>query len=271
MHSRSERTVWRTAAAVTSWCVVAWLPVGVSGAEAAAPRPAGAARSKTIVDHSVVPAGGGPCRHCGTGACRVHGGHLAGCRDGMCAPHCPVRPSQYGYYHTQWRRWPGQGVVPTSAEEAATPVAPPASQVPTIDEESPPAPTREPAEGGMPAGDEPRTAPELGDQPAQGGALPTDPIPEQPARAEPAAELPSAEPPVPPAPPGDAPAVPGKDAADGGLFDQSAAPVPDADVPVESGAMRYPAPVGRSLAAGIPPWRLRPQGDQRAAASVRGR
>lgn len=52
-------------------------------------------------------------------------------------PSCPVRPGQFGYYGTQWRRWPAQGVVPASAVEAATPVAPPKSAVPDAEEESP--------------------------------------------------------------------------------------------------------------------------------------
>ena len=56
----------------------------------------------------------------------------------MCMPSCPVRPGQYGYYGTQWRRWPGQGLIQASATEAATPVAPPKSAVPGVQEESPP-------------------------------------------------------------------------------------------------------------------------------------
>lgn len=271
MQSRSANPSWSgVAAAFASWGAVACLPAFAREADAVVSRPAAAAaRSRTMVDHAVVPAGGMHCRHCGTGACRVHGGHLAGCRDGLCHPHCPVRPSQYGFYHTQWRRWPGEGVVPTSAEDAATPVAPPAAQVPTVDEESPGAGTR--AQGDDPAGGESETSPSAPDRPTQDEALSTEPLPEQRPRANPAAEQPDAEPPVPPTPPGDAPAVPGKDATEGDLFDQSAVPMPEPEVPLESGAMRYPAPVGRSLVAGIPPWRLLPQGGQRAAASERGR
>jgi hypothetical protein len=55
----------------------------------------------------------------------------------MCVPSCPVRPGQFGYYGTQWRRWPGQGVIQASAAEAATPVKPPKSAVPGAEEESP--------------------------------------------------------------------------------------------------------------------------------------
>lgn len=270
MQSRSESRAWhRVAAAITSWCAVACLPAAAREADPVARPAATATRSKTIVDHAVVPAGGVHCRQCGTGACRMHGGHLAGCRNGMCHPHCPVRPSQYGFYSTQWRRWPGEGVVPTSAEEAATPVAPPASQVPTIDEESPSAAGAAPADGGAAGGAE--AMPSAVDRSAQDAALPTDPIPEPAPRTAPAAEPSAAEPPVPPTPPGEAPATPGKEAAEGDLFDQSAAPRPDEELPLEAGAMRYPAPVGRSLVAGIPPWRLAPQAGQRAAASARGR
>lgn len=274
MQSRSESPAWRrVAAAVTSWCAVACLPAAAREADPGALQPAAAAtRSRTIVDPAVVPAGGMHCRHCGTGACRVHGGHLAGCRNGMCHPHCPVRPSQYGFYHTQWRRWPGEGVVPTSAEEAATPVAPPASQVPTIDEESPSAAAATPDDGGTPGGAEPEALPSAADRSAdEDAALPTDAIPEQTPQAAPATEQPAAEPPVPPTPPGEPSATPGEEATEGDLFDQSAAPLPDAEIPLDAGAMRYPAPVGRSLVAGIPPWRLAPRAGQRAAAAARGR
>jgi len=273
MQSRSESLAWRgVAAAMMSWCVVACLPVAAREADPGESQPAAAAtRSRTIVDPAVVPAGGMHCRHCGTGACRVHGGHLAGCRNGMCHPHCPVRPMQYGFYHTQWRRWPGEGVVPASAEEAATPVAPPASQVPTIEEESPSAAGAKAADGDTPGGAEPEADPSAADRSAEDQIRPVDPIPEQAPRAAPATEQPAAEPPVPPTPPGDAPATPAKEAAEDDLFDQSAAPLPDAEIPLDAGAMRYPAPVGRSLVAGIPPWRLAPRAGQRAAASARGR
>lgn len=81
----------------------------------------------------------------------------------MCMPSCPVRPGQYGYYGTQWRRWPGQGVVQASAVEAATPVAPPKSAVPNAEEESPAArggaeaiaPAAQLEDGVWRAGDEP--------------------------------------------------------------------------------------------------------------------
>lgn len=106
----------------------------------------GAAPTGSRLDPAVVPAGGGHaqgrCQRCdGTGCrhqgCRHAGGHHADCQDGHCVPYCPVRPAQFGYYGTQWRRWPGAGVVPVSGFEAATPAAPPRLQVPGPDEESP--------------------------------------------------------------------------------------------------------------------------------------
>lgn len=114
-------------------------------AAAEAPRtiaPAPAARSmpvrKTIVDPAVAPAGGG-CRQCGPAGCRHgHGGHghHSACRDGHCVPYCPVRPGQFGFYDTRWRKWPGEGVVPASALQSATPAVPPKSSPPGVDEES---------------------------------------------------------------------------------------------------------------------------------------
>jgi hypothetical protein len=54
----------------------------------------------------------------------------------MCPAHCPVRPDVFGFYGTQWRRWPGAGVVPASATDAAAPARPARSQVPSAAEES---------------------------------------------------------------------------------------------------------------------------------------
>ena len=100
------------------------------------------AQPAVMFDPAVVPAGGAGCCSARDGSGRVsqagfHHAHAPGCRDGMCVPSCPVRPGHFGYYGTQWRRWPGQGVIQTSAAEAATPVAPPKSAVPGADEESP--------------------------------------------------------------------------------------------------------------------------------------
>lgn len=93
---------------------------------------------RTIVDPAVVPAGG--CRGCNAPSCRTcqgrHGAHHTGCRDGKCHPHCPVRPQEFGFYGTQWRRWPDRQVVPVAHEREGTPALPPRSQVPRSEEES---------------------------------------------------------------------------------------------------------------------------------------
>lgn len=270
MPSRPDRPHPRGVLFVAA-CVASHLAVS---APAQSPTPA---RGKPIVDRAVVPAGGLHCRHCGPGICRGHGGHLDGCRDGLCAPHCPVRPSQYGFYSTQWRRWPGQGVVQTSAEEAATPAAPPPFQVPSIEEESPRLPDTEPAppdDVSAPPADplpEPTRRPV---RPAETG----EPAVEPPAAIEPDADAPAAKGvpetdpadaqlPVPPTPPGEPPVPP----ADATLIDPTDVKPPLAEEPVEAaGAMRYPAAVGRSVAAGNPPWRLRSARPQRADDSARG-
>lgn len=227
-----------------------------------------APRPRVIVDQAVAPAGGLACPPCGVAAGVPHCGHLAGCRDGACAPHCPVRPSQYGFYNTHWRRWPGAGVVPVSAEEAATPVAPPAAQVPGPNEESPRPPEDEPL---APAADaEPPVAPDRAAPPETpaaeaereraGDAVPATTRPAGPADARPVPPSPPGEPPIPPA--GEDPAA--------GAPDQSAVPTGGVDVATESGAMRYPAQVGRAIAAGVAPWRLGSTHGQRGAASARG-
>lgn len=84
---------------------------------------------------------GGAASAGGHGRC----GHHDGCRNGQCMPHCPVRPGQFGYHGTQWRRWPGTGIVPVSAVSDAVPVRPPRSAVPGPDEESPRGTDDEPA------------------------------------------------------------------------------------------------------------------------------
>lgn len=232
--------------------VIGLLTVGVTAA-ADAPRklvpPAAAspaAARKTIVDSAVMPAGGG-CRHCASGGCR-HGhsghGHHAGCRNGQCVPYCPVRPDKFGFYDTQWRKWPGQGVVPTSATEMATPVLPPKSELPNVDQESfgppagdvaDPAPARPALESRQtpapqqpadplpvipePEPQQPETAEP--DVPAPQPEPPPAPEPEaiKPAQ-EPAAEAPAAEPTQPVAPETPAPKAPEKKSDD--LFDEAA-------------------------------------------------
>lgn len=271
-----------TRAGALSIATALWWGLAVIGAgRAAGGEPSTSpARTRTIVDHAVVPAGGLGCRQCGVGACRPHGGHLTDCRDGLCAPHCPVRPSQYGFYRTQWRRWPGAGVVPASAEQAATPIPPPAVQVPGPDEESPQA-----FEEGVAPGENGADSPATGDAPVEKPAgdspdvPPRDspiensgkggPAPKQ--RADESAPAGPAEtPPVPPAPPGEPPLTPAAEDPAAGLLDRSEVPAGGAEVAVEAGSMRYPEQVGRSLATGVGPWRLDATSGQRAAGSARG-
>ena len=178
-------------------------PFGAAGTCEAAERTV-APRGR-IVDPAVVPAGAMSCTTCGGHAGGLHG-HHDGCRDGHCAPHCPVRPDRYGYYGTQWRRWPGQQVVQVSNEQAATPAAPPRSEVPGPDEESmgpridelpvPPAdapapltpqapdllPPRPLDQQPMPEPRQPEPAPRRQPEPVP----PADPAPAQPAPAQPA-------------------------------------------------------------------------------------
>lgn len=238
------------AIACVAACALAWLPgIGATAAEPSGQRvAASAARRQTIVDHAVTPAGGHVCRHCGGVACRIHHGHLADCRDGHCAPHCPVRPGQHGFYGTQWRRWPGQGVVPVSAEDAATPVRPPPSQVPEADEESPRSLDADALEPGSPS------------------------EPADPGRPDPAADPQATDPPLPPTPPGEPPLAP--EARDGAdlRFDESALPVGEEEPAIDTGPMRYPAQVGRlqNPRAGLPR-RVQPAAAQRAVDSARGR
>ena len=178
-------------------------PFGAAGTCEAAERTV-APRGR-IVDPAVVPAGAMSCTTCGGHAGGLHG-HHDGCRDGHCAPHCPVRPDRYGYYGTQWRRWPGQQVVQVSNEQAATQAAPPRSEVPGPDEESmgpridelpvPPAdapapltpqapdllPPRPLDQQPMPEPRQPEPAPRRQPEPVP----PADPAPAQPAPAQPA-------------------------------------------------------------------------------------
>ena len=227
-----------------------------AAAEAAArPRSTRAA----VVDPAVVPAGGA-CRGCREPHCRTcrpggHHGHHAGCRDGKCHPYCPVRPQEFGFYGTQWRRWPGQGVVPVANLQDATPARPPKSAVPRADEESRgpradelPAPTpdavpstpREPAT-------EPASPPAESTPPAEPIREPAAPAPlpiEEPAAGKASAAEPAA--PTPPAaePPAKQPA------ADDNLFDESATgPVPRRFVASRGAVAAAARPAGADVRA----------------------
>ena len=204
-----------TAVAMASWTLVAC-------AAESAPRPR-AARTP-VVDSAVIPAGGA-CHGCREGHCRTcrpggHHGHHAGCRDGKCHPYCPVRPQEFGFYGTQWRRWPGQGIVPVANVQAATPTRPPKSAVPNVDEES-----RGPRADELPAlePDTQTAAPEAAaatTPPPAPSALPAAPAP-LPIEAPTTGQESAAEPAAAPSPPAKRPA------ADDNLFDESATgPVP---------------------------------------------
>lgn len=69
--------------------------------------------------------------------CRGHQCGGKGCGGKACCPHCPVRPAEFGFYGTQWRRWPSQALPPRGPTSAPLPAVPPASVVPGANEESP--------------------------------------------------------------------------------------------------------------------------------------
>lgn len=170
------------------------------------------------------------CRHCGRrgcNACRPGGGRIAlecngRCDAGGCPAHCPVRPEHFGYYPTQWRSWPGQGVRQVAHfDPATTPVVPPRSQLPTMEEE-----------GGSPPEE---------DAAADGPADAAEAPPMRPAR-------PAVDAAAPPARPGgDAPDdMPAPVPAARAPVDEADGPPPEADpdatMPEESGAAsRAPA------------------------------
>jgi hypothetical protein len=197
--------------------------------------------ARTVVDAAVQPAGGAG-QACGPTGCKTgcRHGHHRDCRDGACVPYCPVRPTTFGFYGTQWRRWPGSGVVPVSNEQAATPAKPPKSAVPGPDEESLGPKASELPEPDFPA-----------EESAAGGRTTAAPEPDAPepqaATAEPAerAVEPAAPEPMPeteaqPAQPEAAPAKPRPQ--DENLFDDSAAGRVRRKIPVASGPQPAPRP-----------------------------
>jgi len=203
---------------VAGICCNGWAASAAEWREAGSVRAASAAAQtgKTISDSAVRPAGGGHCSHCPSGRCHhapmAGHGHHHGCQNGVCVPSCPVRPHQFGFYGTRWRKWPGQDIVPVSAERAVTPAVPPRSAVPGADEESmsPQAGDMplDPGSAAAPAGPEfPELPAEPDDaQPAPAEVMPPvpEPAPAQPNPAQPAAE---------PAPPAPEPLFPAEPAA----------------------------------------------------------
>lgn len=105
---------------------------------------------------------------------------------GQCQGTCVVRPGRFGYYATQWRAWPGdQGVQQASLEEM-TPVSPPASAIPAVDEEALMPSSLMPAEDDVPFGSD-----NFGFEPVEPAeplppAIPSDEgsLPDEPAPAE---------------------------------------------------------------------------------------
>lgn len=192
--------------------------------------------TRAIVDHAVQPAGG-ICRQCGPAGCKH--GHHRDCRDGACVPYCPVRPSTFGFYGTQWRRWPGSGVVQASNEQAATPVKPPKSSVPGPDEESlGPKPSELP-EPDYPAGESPAAEPRAAVPPEPEAPEPTAPATEAGDPAAPASVPKVDATPVQPEPEA-APAKPRPQ--DENLFDESAANKVRRKIPVTAGQLSKTRP-----------------------------
>ena len=53
---------------------------------------------------------------------------------GTCQGTCVVRPGRFGYYATQWRAWPGDAGVQQTSLQQMTPVSPPASAIPSVEQ-----------------------------------------------------------------------------------------------------------------------------------------
>jgi hypothetical protein len=141
--------------------------------------------------------------------------HRPGCRDGVCEPHCPVRPQTQGYYETQWRRWPGSEPAVAAADDSVTPSAPPRSFVPSTDQESAALDDSQPDAAADRQPESPSKPVPLPDR-----GLPTQPLPTQPLPVPPGTPAPPGGPAVPgtPAPPGKAPPRPETPEADQDLF-----------------------------------------------------
>jgi hypothetical protein len=127
----------------------------VAASEIMAAVPPGAAPPAPTKSHAGERQTGGNCQSGQCGRSKQHQPHGDRC-EGRCAngncgkpgcpAQCPVRPDRFGFYGTQWRVWPGQGVVQASFTEAATPVRPPKSEIPGADEESPQSAAEVPAD-----------------------------------------------------------------------------------------------------------------------------
>jgi len=105
------------------------LPAQVAAAEI--PQTTSATDGTVHRDAQVVPAGAHLLRNrpkvCPQGGCGP---------GGRCQGTCVVRPGRFGYYATQWRSWPGDAGVQQTSLQQMTPVSPPASAIPSVDEEA---------------------------------------------------------------------------------------------------------------------------------------
>lgn len=154
-----------------------------------------------------------------------------------CPAHCPVRPDRFGYYQTNWRRWPGNAVKPASFEEQAVPISPPKSVVPGIDEEGGAADEAMEEEGGeadtLP---EPNAAaPRSGAAEPEKSAAPAEPVP--PVTPAPVVEKEEPSAPKPPKP----------KAADDLFEPSSSAPSKPSSTLAQWRARRRPAPAAPRL------------------------
>ena len=145
------------------------------------------------------------------------------CRGGACPAQCPVRPDEFGFYETQWRTWPGTGGVRQVNLEAVTPVSPPRSEVPPVDQESralPPAEAEPSADAVLPL---PQPVPDR--QPPREPRPPAAPEePDAPQKPEP----PEPRAPEKRAPEKDAPAAPKEEEEN--LFEEATRRLPRAEL-----------------------------------------
>lgn len=138
------------------------------------------------------------------------------CRGGACAPHCPVRPDEFGFYETQWRTWPRTAASGPADAATVTPASPPPSEVPGVDEESLPQST--PAEGSAQAEVSPLPTPRIPVPDRSPDESPGESPDEEPREAP-------AEEPVPQKQPAKPAPVP-KPSEDENLFDEAARRLP---------------------------------------------
>ena len=237
---KAEPAAWTTQMAVLALVFVSsivWAAPPAQG-QPAAWVPGDAKGQRRIQDSAVVPAGGGACPACVTGRCRQcpakRPGHHDSCREGRCVPYCPVRPQHYGFYGTQWRKWPGQGVVPVSDERQATPALPPRLAVPSPDEESTRATEEDVPETESAPNAATRAVPDI--LPPLPPGNPATPAAPAPARPKP---IPQPE----PAPPVLEPTTPEPMKTE----DESTKPQPDPTEPVEPTPATPPRPEDENL------------------------